>query len=88
MVRVVDEFARAQRRERARAEVEELVVGVLWALWCVRVEFVLMLALVVVQRSGRRLVGEVGGVVVVALVVVSVLAVRPSREAVVRCCAR
>src|SRR5437870_5164865 len=37
VVRVVDEFARAQRRERRQAELEQLVVGAGWALWGVRV---------------------------------------------------
>ena len=62
VVHVVDELARAQRRERPRAEFEALLVGVAWALWGVRVELVLVLALAALQRVVAASLGDVAGV--------------------------
>ena len=69
VVHVVDELTRAQRRERLRTDVEALAIGVLWALWCVRVELLLVLALVAVQRATAAVVGDAGGLVVCVLLV-------------------
>src|SRR3954451_5830824 len=84
VVRVVDEFARAQRREQARAELEALIVGVAWALWGVRVELAMVAALAGVERVLALVVGDVGGLVAVLVVVVSVVASRPARRPAVR----
>src|SRR3954449_5668061 len=79
VVHVVDELARAQRRDRARADVEQLVVGVLWALWSVRLEVALLVGLVVLQRLGASVLGDAGGTVVVVGAAAGVLAVGPAR---------
>src|SRR3954447_2691960 len=84
VVHVVDELARAQRRDRARADVEQLVVGVLWALWSVRLELALMLGLVALQRLAASVLGDVGGAVVVVGAAAVVLAVGPARRVLVR----
>src|SRR3954447_4411890 len=84
VVRVVDELARAQRRDRARADVEQLVVGVLWALWSVRLELPLLVALVVLQRLGASVLGDVGSTVLVVGAAAVVLAVGPARRALLR----
>ncbi len=57
VVHVVDELARAQRRERWRVELEALLVGLAWAVWSVRVELVLVLALAALQRAVGGLLG-------------------------------
>src|SRR3954449_6526561 len=80
VVHVVDELARAQRRDRARADVEQLVVGVLWALWSVRLELALLVGLVVVQRLGDRVLGDVGATVLVVGGAAVVWAVGPARR--------
>ena len=82
VVHVVDELARAQRRERAQVELERLLVGVLWALWSVRVELGLVLALAGVQRAVAAVLGDVAGFAIVAVVLAGVVAVRPVRVAV------
>src|SRR3954469_21291447 len=84
VVHVVDELARAQRRDRARADVEQLLVGVLWALWSVRLELALLVGLVVLQRLGASVLGDVGGTVVVVGAAAVVLAVGPARRALMR----
>src|SRR4051794_25278768 len=84
VVHVVDELARAQRRDRARADVEQLVVGVLWALWSVRLELSLLVGLVALQRLAAGVLGDVGGTVVVAAAAAVVLAVGPARRALLR----
>src|SRR4051812_34654756 len=84
VVHVVDELTRAQRRDRLRADVEALVVGVLWALWSVRVELVVLAGLVAIERTTATVLGRVGGMIVVALVIAAVLVVRPARGALVR----
>jgi hypothetical protein len=84
VVHVVDDLARAERRDRARLELQELLVGVAWGLWGVRVELALLLALAAVQRAVAELVGDVGGLVAVAAVVAPVLAVGPARRFVLR----
>src|SRR3954453_5337026 len=84
VVHVVDELARAQRRDRARADVEQLVVGVLWALWGVRLELALLVGLVVFQRLGASVLGDVGATVVVVGAAAVVLAVGPARRALMR----
>src|SRR4051794_29373354 len=80
VVRVVDESVRAQRRERARAELEALIVGVAWAVWGVRVELAILAGLVGVQRVVASLAGDVGGLVAVLVPVVGVIAYRPARR--------
>src|SRR5215213_5672496 len=82
VVHVVDELTRAQRRDRMRADLEALVVGVLWALWSVRVELLLALGLVAVQRATATVVGEVAGVLVAALVLAAALSIRRARRAI------
>src|SRR3954452_17435464 len=84
VVRVVDELARAQRRDRARADVEQLVVGVLWTLWSVRLELALLVGLVLLQRLGASVLGDVGGNAVVVGAAAVVLAVGPARQALMR----
>src|SRR4051812_33669115 len=79
VVQVVDKLARAQRRDRMRADVEAPMVGVLWALWCVRVELVLVLAVVAVQRVTSMVAGDVWGSLAVVIVIVAVLVIRPAR---------
>jgi hypothetical protein len=76
VLHVVDELARAQRRERWRLELEALLVGVAWAVWSVRVELALVLGLAAVQR----VVGGLVGWAAVVVVVVSVLAIGPARR--------
>src|SRR4051794_21465941 len=84
VVHVVDELTRAQRRDRMRADVEALVVGLAWAVWSVRVELVLVLGLVAIERMTASVLGDVGGVILVAIVIATVLAVRPARRALVQ----
>src|SRR4051812_38346710 len=76
VVHVVDELGSAQRRERWRVELEELLVGLAWATWSVRVELAMLLGLGALQRS-------VGGLLGWAAVVVAVsgaLAIGPARR--------
>src|SRR3954471_7818051 len=84
VVHVVDELARAQRRDRARADVERLVVGVLWALWSVRLELALLVGLIALQRLVADVLGDDGGAVVVAAAAAVVLAVGSARRALLR----
>src|SRR3954453_21378776 len=84
VVHVVDELARAQRRDRARADVEQLVVGVLWALWSVRVELALLVGLVALQRLAAGVLGNAGGIAVVVGAVAVVVAVGAARRALIR----
>lgn len=76
VVHVVDELARAQRRERWRIEAEALLVGLAWAVWSVRLELSLVAALLGLQR----LVGGTLGWAAVVLVVVAVVAVPWARR--------
>jgi hypothetical protein len=76
VVHVVDELARAQRRERWRLELEALLVGLAWAAWSVRVELLLVVALGALQRA----VGGLAGWAAVVVVVASVMAIRPARR--------
>src|SRR6476469_6938141 len=80
VVRVVDELGFAQRREGRRGELEVLLVGVAWAAWSVRLELVL----VVVTLAIQRLVGGPLGWAAVLVVVGLVLGVRPLRQWLVR----
>ena len=80
VVQVVDELARAQRRDRAREDLLALLVGVAWAIWSFRVEIALALAVAAVQRTVAGRLGALGGWVAVALVVALVLAVPPARR--------
>src|SRR4051794_34987675 len=80
VVRGVDESARAQRRERARTEVEALIVGVAWAVWGGRGELAILAGLAGVQRVVASLAGDVGGLVAVLVLVVGVMACRPARR--------
>src|SRR4051812_7150239 len=84
LVRVVDESARAERRERMRGELERLTLGVLWAMWSVRAELAMVLILAVVQRASARVVGDVVGLVPVVLVLAAVVVVRAIRVALLR----
>src|SRR4051794_30184197 len=81
VVHVVDELARAQRRDRARADVEQLVVGVLWALWSVRLELALLVGVVVLQRLSAGVLGDFGGTAVAVGGATVVLVVGPARRA-------
>src|SRR3954452_8117370 len=76
VVHVVDELARAQRRERWRLEFEALLVGVAWALWSVRVELAVLVAFAALQRA----IGGLFGWAAVLVVVGVVLVVRPVRR--------
>src|SRR3954452_10810365 len=76
VVRVVDELARAQRRERWRGELEALLVGVAWMLWSVRVELGLVAALALLQQ----VVGGVLGWAAVVAMVATTLAIAPVRR--------
>ncbi|MDA0136414.1 FtsK/SpoIIIE domain-containing protein [Solirubrobacter deserti] len=76
VVHVVDELARAQRRERWRVEVEALLVGLAWAVWSVRLELALVLVLAVMQR----LVGGVLGWIAVVACVAGVVAIPRTRR--------
>src|SRR3954454_14526375 len=76
VVHVVDELAWAQRRERWRVELEALLVGLAWAVWSVRVELAMLLALVVIQR----LVGGLLGWAAIVVVASAVLVIRPARR--------
>ena len=80
VVRVVDDLARVQRRDRRQAELEQLVLGVLWALWGVRVELLLVLALAAVQQLAAHMVGDLGGIVLAVTVVAGAMAYRPARK--------
>src|SRR4051794_9216252 len=84
VVHVVAELARAQRRDRARADVEQLVVGMLWALWSVRVEVALLVGVVALQRVAAGVLGDAGGTMVVVGAAAVVLAVGPARRVLVR----
>ena len=65
MVRVVDVDARARRRAQSRSDLEDLVVGVLWALFGWRVELLGLVALVIAQRLLAHAVGDVAAVAIV-----------------------
>src|SRR3954454_1883730 len=80
VVHVVDELARAQRRERWRLELEALLVGLAWAVWSVRAELGMLLVLAALQR----LVGGLLGWMTVVVVVASVFAIRPARRFLLR----
>src|SRR4051812_27140845 len=84
VVHVVDELARAQRRDRAQVELERMVLGLLWAVWSVRVELGLLLMLAAVQRAVASTLGDIVGLVVVVLVMGAAIAVRPARGALLR----
>ncbi|MDA0160662.1 FtsK/SpoIIIE domain-containing protein [Solirubrobacter ginsenosidimutans] len=79
VVHLVDELGRAQRRERAREDVQLLLVGVAWALWGVRVELVLVVALAAMQRWVSGMLGDVVGGVAVAVIIAAAMLVRPVR---------
>src|SRR5262245_60335140 len=81
VIRVVDLDARAQRRTRAREDVEGLLVGLVWAVFGWRVELVVLAFLVVLDRAAATVLGEVAAVVVVAVPVAGVVACRPARTA-------
>src|SRR3954463_10992203 len=84
VVRVVDLDARARRRARAWGDVEELVLGVLWALFGWRVELLGLALLVGVGRLLAGFVGELPAVAIMVVLVVAVAAWRPSRIRVLR----
>src|SRR4051812_17494654 len=76
VVHIVDELARAQRRERWLLEFEALLLGLAWAVWSVRVELGLVIGLAAIQRA----MGGVAGWSAVAIVITSLMAVGPSRR--------
>src|SRR4051794_5858752 len=80
VVRVVDEFARAQRRERWLLEFEALLVGLAWTVWSVRVELGLVLVLAAVQRA----IGGLAGWSAVAVIIATVAALPSARRFVLR----
>src|SRR3954470_9319589 len=83
IVRVVDLDARAHRRARAWSDLEELAIGVLWALFGWRIELVGLAVIVGVEWLLAGVVGEkVAGAFVVLLAVA--VALRPVRVGVLR----
>src|SRR3954454_11795597 len=84
VVRVVDVDARARRRARAWGDFEELVLGVLWALFGWRVELLGLAVIVGVERLLARVVGEAPAIVVVVVLAGAALAWRPIRLRVLR----
>src|SRR3954470_6487435 len=79
LVRVVDVDARARRRARAWGDVEELALGVLWALFGWRVELLGLAVIVRVERVLAGFVGEAPSVAVILVLVGAALAWRPTR---------
>src|SRR4051794_29369775 len=84
VVRVVDVDARARRRARAWGDLEELVLGMLWALFGWRVELLGLAVIVGVERLLADFVGETAALAVVVGVVGGALAWRPARVRVLR----
>src|SRR4051794_12368550 len=84
LVRVVDVDARTRRRAQAWGDFEELVVGVLWALFGWRVELLGLAVLVIIERLLAGVVGEAPAAAAAVLLVGAVLAWRPSRVRVLR----
>src|SRR4051812_8691895 len=83
VVHLVDELGQGQRRERAREDFQVLLIGVAWALWGVRVELILVVALAALQRWVSGMLGDVAGGVAVAVVVAAAMLTRPVRRFVV-----
>src|SRR3954466_10265240 len=84
VVRVVDVDARAGRRARAWGDLEELVVGVLWALFGWRVELLGLAAIVGVERPLASLVGEAFAAAITLVLLAVAVAWRPVRVGVLR----
>ena len=84
MVRVVDVDARARRRAQSRSDLEDLVVGLLWALFGWRVELLGLVVLVIAQRLLAHAVGDVAALAIVLGLVGAALACRPVRARVGR----
>src|SRR3954447_26556903 len=84
VVRVVDVDARARRRARAWGDFEELVVGVLWALFGWRVELLGVAVIVGVERLLAGFVGEAPAVAIVVVLGGAALACGPIRVRVLR----
>src|SRR3954454_22438302 len=84
VVRVVDVDTRARRRARAWGDLEELAVGVLWALFGWRVELLGLAVIVGAERVLAGFVGEAPAVVVVIVLIGAALAWRPVRVRVLR----
>jgi hypothetical protein len=84
VIRVVDLDARAQRRGRAREDLEGLAVGLVWAVSSWRVELVALALLLGTDRAVASLLGEVAAAVVVLVLVAGVVAWRPARKEVSR----
>src|ERR1700754_4437230 len=80
VVHLGDELARAQRGERAREDFQVLLVGVAWALWGVRIELILVLALAALQRWVSGILGDVAGGVAVVVVVAAAMLTGPARR--------
>jgi hypothetical protein len=79
VVRVVDLDARARRRARAWGDLEELALGVLWALFGWRLELLGLAAIVGVERLLAGVVGELAALAVVVAPMGAAVAWRPSR---------
>ena len=87
--RVLADIGRACR-ERARlgcsgesasaTSSQTLVIGIVWALWGVRVELGALLALAAIQRVVAEQVGDLGGWLAVAALIVAVLVIAPARR--------
>ena len=84
VVRVVDLDARARRRARAREDIEGLLVGVAWTLFGWRVELAALAALVGVDRLVVGAADEVAAAVAVLVLVVALMAWRPTRVMLLR----
>src|SRR4051794_14214809 len=84
IVRVVDADARARRRAEAWSDLEELVVGVLWALFGWRIELLGLGAIVGVERLLAGVVGEAPAVLFVIVLLGAALAWRATRVRVLR----
>jgi hypothetical protein len=84
VVRVVDVDARARRRAQARGDLEELLLGVLWALFGWRVELLGLAVLVGVERLLAGALGDVPAIVLVFALLATALASRPIRRRVLR----
>jgi hypothetical protein len=84
VIRVVDGDARARRRAQAWGDLEELVVGVLWALFGWRVELLGLGAVAGVERLLAAVVGEAIALVFVIVLLAAALAWRSTRVRILR----
>jgi hypothetical protein len=84
VVRVVDADARAQRRAQSWSDLEELMVGVLWALFGWRAELLGLAAIAGVERLLAKVAGDTAAVMVVIVLFGATLAWRWTRLRVLR----